>query len=183
MKFPKKTFKIISILFLISFSKSSLAINIQKAPVEVSLAIENPRMVGFGEYTFFGFKIYDIVLWNQTGRFNYRNNMAINIEYNKSFSKDDLIDKSIDEIKRNYEMSDLEEATFRKYMERTFLDIEKGDTKTAIFFPDEGLSLYHNSKFTGTIEDSQFARKFIDIWLHDKSSDSDLTKKLKGNYH
>lgn len=169
----------IAFISLISI-KSSFAIDLTKPPVEVNLAIPDSRMLGYGKYTFFGFKIYDIVLWNEIGRFNYRNRFALNILYDKSFSKDDLIDKSIDEIKRNYEITDLEEATYRKYMDRTFLDVEKGDTKTAIYFPDEGLSVYHNSKFTGTIEDKTFARRFMDIWVHENSSDKDLTRRLRG---
>ncbi len=169
-------------LLIIFFSKNSLAIAFddQIPPKEIAKNIDNPRLLGSDQLKFFGFKIYDIALWSQSEEFSYNQKFAISIKYNKFFGKDDLIDRSIVEIRKNYKISDQKEKDYKKDMLRVFNDVFKGDTKTVVYFPHGVLRFYHNSQFNGKIEDKEFAREFVDIWLHYNSSYPKITMNLLG---
>ena len=45
---------------------------------------------------------------------------------------------------------------------------------------ENGVKLYFNGKFAGEINDLIFAKRFIDIWLSDKSSYPKMTQDILG---
>lgn len=119
---------------------------------------------------FFGFKLYDIELRSEVSDFSYDQKLAIRIIYNKSFSKEELINTSIDEICRiNLLKKQDVEMVYRKWFEKIFVDVKKGDEKVAIYDPKFGLELHYNNQLNGKINDVIFAKRFFDIWLSDKA--------------
>lgn len=120
--------------------------------------------------SFLGFKLYDIELERQEKTFSYNQKLAIKIKYNRSFSKKELVETSIDEICRinSIKRSDIEKL-YQSRFEQLFVDVKKGDEKIAVFDPNFGLELYYNGKLTEKINDPIFAKRFIDIWLSDKA--------------
>jgi len=146
--------------------------------------IENfskPLRLGTHDLKVWGFKIYNIQLLSEKKEFSYQNKFAIIINYQRDFTKKDLINKSLDEISRINNIKD--KALIKIYknkLEEIFLDIKKGDRKTAFFDPKYGIKLYFNGKFIGKIDDLIFAKRFVDIWLSDKSSYPKMTKDILG---
>jgi hypothetical protein len=131
---------------------------------------DNLKVIGKTPLSFLGFKLYDIELRGESSEFFYDQKLAIRIIYNKNFSKEELINTSIDEICRinSLKKEDIE-MIYRKNFAKLFVDVKKGDTKIAIFNPKFGLEFYYNDQLTGKINDVVFARRFIDIWLSDKA--------------
>ena len=69
---------------------------------------------------------------------------------------------------------------YQNKLEEIFLDVKKGDRKTAFFNHKNGVKLYFNGKFAGAINDLVFAKRFFDIWLSDKSSYPKMTQAILG---
>ncbi len=130
----------------------------------------NMKSIGKTPLSFLGFKLYDIELRGENNRFSYNQKLAIKINYDKNFSKKELVETSIDEICRisSLKKQDVEEL-YKPRFEQLFVDVKKGDEKIAIYDPNFGLELYYNKKLTGKINDPIFAKRFVDIWLSDKA--------------
>ncbi len=151
----------IRLIFLIIFliAKPSLAND-----------FDNLKTIGKTPLSFLGFKLYDIELRGEKTEFSYDQKLAIKINYNKNFTKKELIETSIDEICRinSLDKKDIE-IPYKSRFETLFVDVKKGDEKIAIYNPKSGLELYYNGTLTGRINDPIFAKRFIDIWLSDKA--------------
>lgn len=126
--------------------------------------------IGKTSLNFLGFKLYDIELKGEKAQFSYNQKLAIRIIYDKKFSKEELVNTSIDEICRinSIKKEDIEKP-YKSNFEKLFVDVKKGDEKIAIYDPKSGLELYYNGQLTGKINDPIFAKRFIDIWLSDKA--------------
>lgn len=144
-------------------------------------SIKNPKLIGQTNLRFWGLKIYHIALFGQKKQFSYDQKFAINIKYNMAFDKEELVERSILEIKRTYQISDIEEKNITKKLNEIFVNVKKGDEKTAFFDPNKGVLLYFNAKLVGKITNLDLARKFIDIWLSNKSSYPDISREIKNN--
>lgn len=150
-------FKIFFILFFLSFSC-------------LANDFENLKTIGKTPLSFIGFKLYDIELKGEKAQFSYDQKLAIKIIYNKNFSKEELVETSIDEICRiNSIKKETIEELYKSRFNQLFADVKKGDEKIAIYDPNFGLELYYNGKLTAKINDVTFAKRFIDIWLSDKA--------------
>jgi hypothetical protein len=157
-------------LILLIAAKSSFAVD-----------INNLEPIGKATISFFGIKFYDIELSGERSQFSYNQKLLIKIIYNKNFSKEELINASIDEICRinSLERKDIE-TVYSERFEKLFVDVKKGDEKVAIYDPKFGLALYYNGKLNGKIKDTIFAKRFIDIWLSDKARFKDARNSLVG---
>ena len=148
---------------------------------EINENFSKPSILGVHNLKVWGLKIYKIELLSEAKNFSYKNKLAIIINYQRDFAKDDLIKRSIEEISRANEIKD--ETLLKNYqkgLEEIFFNVKKGDRKTAFFDPKNGVKLYFNGKFAGAIKDLIFAKRFIDIWLGDKSSFPQMTKDILG---
>lgn len=131
---------------------------------------DNLKLIGKAELKFLGFKLYDIELRGESEKFSYNQKLAIKINYDKNFSKEELAETSIDEISRinNIDRKSIEDP-YKSNFKQLFVDVKKGDEKIAIYDPNFGLTLFYNGKLVGKINDAIFAKRFIDIWLSDKA--------------
>jgi hypothetical protein len=148
---------------------------------EINENFSKPSVLGVHNLKVWGLKIYKIELLSQEKNFSYKNKLAIIINYQRDFTKDNLIKRSIEEISRANEIKD--EILLKKYqnkLEEIFFNVKKGDRKTAFFDPKIGVKLYFNGKYTGAIEDLIFAKRFMDIWLGERSSFPQMTKDILG---
>ncbi len=137
-------------------------------------------LIGESDLKYFGLKVYHIELWSERVQFSYAQKSAIIISYNMNFAKDDLVKRSILEIERNHILAASEREFYQQELLKVFNSVKKGDKKTAIFLPNQGVEIYHNDQFVGKISDLKLARFFVDIWLDERSSFAEVTKKLLG---
>lgn len=185
--FRKKIFLKLITIFLISLLSKNYAFSQQLSQEnffnlsEISENLSKPSRLGVHNLTVWGFKVYNIQLLSQTKKFSYQNKFAIVINYQRDFAKNNLIEKSIEEIARINEIKDLGLLKiYQNKLEEIFFDVKKGDRKTAFFDPKNGVKLYFNGKFVGEIKDLIFAKRFVDIWLSDKSSYPQMTMDILG---
>lgn len=165
------------LLFLISVETFA-----NKAPSSIEQNIKSANLIGKTELNYLGFKVYDIELWCEKSHFSYQEKFAIRIRYNMNFSKEDLAERSVEEIALTHSLSDSERKNYYQKLLQIFTDVKKGDEKVAVFIPQNGIEMFHNNHLIGKISDLRFARFFVDIWLDNNGSFPRVTKKLLGQF-
>lgn len=173
----------LSVLFAIlipSLADAKTAEYATKIPPSIQKVLESPFLVGSAKLKFLGMKVYDIELWSSASQFSYEKPFAIRIEYNMSFTREDLAKRSIVEIKRLHQLTKDEENSYQKQLLAIFHSVRKGDEKLAFFDPEQGASMIYNGRKIGEISDLKLARLFVDIWLDQRSSYPEVTKKILG---
>lgn len=155
--------KIILTLSFLLFSHSSMAQN-----------IKNYQFCNHYKFNYFLMKVYDIYFCNDVSKgvttdelFN--RDFTLAIKYNMNFTKEEIAQSSIEEISRYYDLNKKQEEEYYKKLASILVDVKPG-YQIAAFYSKEGkLELHHKGKITGTIEDPEFAKIFINIWLHPKA--------------
>jgi hypothetical protein len=137
-------------------------------------------LAGSATLRFLGMKVYDISLWSETPEFSYAKPFAIHIKYNMNFSREDLAQRSITEIENLHELSVDEKKIYLQNLNTIFRSVKKGDEKVAIFTPSKGVAMFYNNELTGEISDPKFSRLFVDIWLDERGSYPEVTRKILG---
>lgn len=135
---------------------------------------------GQGEYKIFLLSIYDAKLWAERAEDIYAKPLSLELKYKRTFKGKDIADRSIKEIiSAGHSKSEVEE--WRQRLTQIFPDVKDGDTILANFNPEKGIVFYLNtSKELGQLSDLSFSKKFLDIWLGEKTSAPDLRAKLLG---
>jgi len=159
----------------------ALLLSFQSAFALDDKAFESLVLINKTQLNYFGFKLYDIELRGENKKFSYDQKLAIKINYDKNFSKKELTETSIDEISRiNNIDREIVAKAYKPNFEKLFVDVKKGDEKIAIYDPKTGLKLFYNGKFVGAVDDTIFAKRFIDIWLSDKARFKKARDELVG---
>lgn len=146
-------------------------------PYEVSNFIKDPILSGKGELSVFLFYIYDAYLWVEKRPWSFDQKFALSITYKRNITKQELVDSSIDEMERYYNLGS-KLSNYREVLGRIFPDVKPGDRISALYTPQVGLKFYQNVRYIGEIRDNQFAQRFINIWLHPNAHYSDLRHSL-----
>jgi hypothetical protein len=185
--FRKSFFLKLVIIFLMNFLCKNYVFAQEISPEnfsnfpEINQNFSKSSRLGAHNLKVWGFKIYNIQLLSETKKFSYQNKLALVINYQRDFAKNDLIKKSLEEISRINDINDKELLKiYQNKLEEIFFEVKEGDRKTAFFDPKKGVKLYFNGKFVGEIKDLIFAKRFIDIWLSDKSSYPKMTQDILG---
>ncbi len=179
----KNFIKIFLVLFLAAvsnFAAKTARASEKNIPASLQNIIKSPVLIGSSEFKFFGLKVYDIFLWSENANFSYDKMFAIQIKYKMNFGREDLVKRSLSEIKSLHKISLGEEASYSKQLTEIFDSVKKGDEKIAVFIPSSGVLIFHNNELKGKILDLKFARFFVDIWLDENGSHPKITKKLLG---
>lgn len=168
---------LICFLFLSSLSFKAFGIG---APSPLKQIFKSDNLIGKSELKFLGLKVYDIDLWCEKPQFSYEEKFAIHIRYNMNFNKEDLAKRSIEEIERIHVLSESDKKNYYQNLLQIFANVKKGDEKLAVFIPQKGVEMFFNNKIIGKISDPKLARLFVDIWLDERGSYPQVTKKLLG---
>lgn len=145
------------------------------------------KMLGAGEFRWWGFSIYTARIWQQTpnkdGGLDQNASFALEITYNKSISRDRFVDSSIDEIKRLHgdKFNADKLKLWRQYMEKAFIDVKPDDQLIGVYLPGIGCRFYSQQYLLAEIPDETFANAFFSIWLDPRTKDSNLRQQLLGN--
>ena len=174
---------LVFLLIIVCSISTQRAVALEK-PILIPTPLQNisPNFVIIGStnLNFFGLKVYRVSLWCEDKNFSYDKKFGIHIKYNMNFKRDDLVKKSISEIKKLHELSAKEELNYVNQITSILNSVKKGDEKLAIFIPLEGVIIFHNNEFVGKISDPKLARLFVDIWLDERGSYPKVTRKILG---
>ena len=126
----------------------------------------------------FLFHVYDAEFWSDTPGWSMDTPYALDLKYFVSIDKDDFLSRTIKELRRNPEVTDAMLEEYERKLGYIYPDVEKGDTITALYVPNEGLVFSHNNNTLGWIRDVKLVKPFMGIWLGKHTSEPSLRDAL-----
>ena len=145
-------------------------------------AVPGARLMGAGEFRMFGFHIYNARLWSATQSLGGDQPFALELIYQRTISRDDLVEASVNELKRlgGAAVSAQRLAAWQTQMQQAFVDVQAGMRITGVYLPGRGARFYVGQRMQHEINDPQFARAFFDIWLDPRTRNPTLREQLLG---
>jgi len=139
-------------------------------------------LVGEGEAHFWGLRLYRARLWSGVGGFDPRRPFALELTYLRPVRRERIVQASIDEIRRiaGAAVPAQRLEGWRELLERTFVDVDAGETVTGEYRPDQGVRFYRGERLLADIPDADFARAFFRIWLDENTREPRLREQLLG---
>jgi hypothetical protein len=140
------------------------------------------RLVGSGDSTWFGVRLYTARLWSPGLPITWDQPFALELTYHRDFSRDTLVQVSLDEMGRMVGAG-LAASTLQRWsseMREAFVDVLPGMRITGVYHPGEGCTFFVDGQLRRRIDDPAFARAFFDIWLDPRTRDKPLRQRLLG---
>lgn len=138
--------------------------------------------LGTGKLSIFFIDIYDIKLFSKIKSYSKDEPFAIEINYLKDVKSTQIVDSSINEIKRISKPSRDELENYRSILASLFPNIYSGDQLIGIKTTNSDGVFFYNKKRIGKINDEKLVDSFFDIWLSEKTSHPELREKLLMSY-
>ena len=140
--------------------------------------ITSPDPFGRGEYHVMGFHIYSAQFWTDSKQWDKSKPYALYIKYFTDISKEDFLEKTLDELKKNPTVTEDMLTNFQQKLAFIYPNVADGDSITALYKPGEGVLFYHNESQLGWMKEEQLIVPFFEIWLGEHSSDPELRDRL-----
>jgi Chalcone isomerase-like len=152
-------------------------------PPEVSSELPGARRQGNGRLRFFGLHVYDIRLWTPARALAAdwaTSPLALEIEYARTLYGKLIAERSLDEMRRQGEISPAQGERWLAQMTALFPDVKEGDRLTGVQVPGVAARFFVNGALKGEVRDAAFTRLFFGIWLSPRSSEPALREALLG---
>ncbi|BBH45848.1 chalcone isomerase family protein [Pseudomonas sp. KU43P] len=145
-------------------------------------ALPSAQALGSGDFTWFGFRLYTARLWVDGHGQDWGRPFALELLYHRSLSRDDLVQASLEEMRRlnDGSLSPRQLASWAKIMEAAFTDVRPGLRIAGLYLPQAGCRFYVDGKLTAETRDATFAKAFFAIWLDPRARDPQLRLRLLG---
>jgi hypothetical protein len=148
------------------------------APPEIANVIHADKPYGEGHVSFLFLKAYNARLWTDAATWSMDAPFAMEITYGMGFDTDDLVERTIKEMKHvDPGLDDAEVARLTPQLNKVYPPVKSGDRLTALYVPGKPVAFSHNGAPTGAI-DSSYAKDFFGLWLLPNTSDPSLRDKL-----
>jgi hypothetical protein len=144
--------------------------------------MQSARLVGEGDYSVLGFRLYRAQMWSERLPVDYDERFALHLTYARNIKRERLADTGISEMKRLAGVP-LPPDTLERWradMLQAFVDVAPGDQLSAVYLPGKGVRFYAGDRLTGEFDDLDFARAFFGIWLDPATRAPTLRKQLLG---
>ncbi|KPN90022.1 chalcone isomerase family protein [Pseudomonas nunensis] len=144
--------------------------------------VPGAQIIGAGEFRVFGFDVYNARLWSAARPLAPDQPFALELIYQRSISREDLVQASVDEIKRlsGASVSAAQLAGWKAQMQQSFVDVQAGTRITGVYLPGQGARFFVGQQLQHEVKDPQFARAFFDIWLDPRTRNPELRQQLLG---
>ncbi len=164
---------------------ASLAIACMAIPAHSAVwnhEVPQAKVLGSGDLTWFGLRIYTAKLWSEQQPFNANTPFALELTYHRSISRQQFVETSVDEIKRLFgkQYSAEQLKRWEGEMNRAFSDVKEGDQLIGVFLPEQGARFYNRKQLLADIRDPEFAKAFFAIWFDERTKDRGLREQLLG---
>lgn len=145
-------------------------------------ALQGARLIGTGEFTWFGLRLYSAQVWSAGPIQGWQQPFALELIYHRSLSRDTLVQASLDEIHRLADgpLPPATEARWAQAMREAFVDVRPGIRITGLYLPGQGCRFYVDGQMSREVPDPAFARAFFAIWLDPRARDLQLRQRLLG---
>jgi Chalcone isomerase-like len=147
-------------------------------PNELTPYIHAQKPYGKGQFTAMWLTVYDAALWTDAPKWSWDSPFAISLLYHMDIDSKDLSEKSVEEIEKISPLTDAQTESYTAQFDKLFPDVREGDEITAIYIPGKATYVYHNGTQTGSITDPDFAKRFMSIWLSERTSSPKLRRAL-----
>jgi hypothetical protein len=154
--------------------------NVPALPVELRASAPSLDLLGQGRLTWWGFHVYDARLYAEDAAFGFDRHFVLEIEYARDFGADDIVDVSVDEMRRLTGADEARLMRWREAMTRIFPDVRDGDRLIGHHDPAGGARFYNAVGPIGAVADPDFARAFFAIWLDPETKTRELRRALLG---
>mgnify|MGYP001040312649 CR=1 FL=1 len=142
--------------------------------------VENLRPVGQASLKVMFWTIYDSRLFTPDGQFQgVEPDLALRITYRRDIAAEALVNRTRKEW-RKLDQYEQQHEQWLARLEEIWPDVQEDDDVTLRVDAELGSRFYLNGQFIGAIEDAQFTRQFLSIWLSEQSSYPDLREQLVG---
>jgi len=165
-----------NILLIILLSlNTSFASEMQKE------AFSSPTIIGEGTLKVFFMEIYDLRLIADSPTFSWQNKFKLDFIYTRDLKKDSVIKSSIKELRRQSSVSERDIESWQGYLEQSIRPVQEGTHATVLWEPEGQITFHYENSDPTTIEDEDFARAFLNIWLGEETSQPELQSEILGN--
>lgn len=125
--------------------------------------------------------VYDSRLFAEDGVYRRgKRPLRLEIQYLRDISAEDLVKRTGEEWEEMGVTHERQDEWMDKLLQ-LWPDVNKNDTLTLELDEDNHATFYRNDERLGTIEDGDFGRNFIDIWLSPDTSRPDIRTALIGD--
>jgi hypothetical protein len=141
------------------------------------------RLSGATRYTYWGFDIYQARLWVEPGFASqdpWRSRFALELQYLRDFKGRDIAQRSLQEMRKLGPLDEVQAQAWLRTMQSSFPDVVAGDRLAGIYLPGQGIRFMANGKVIAQVDDIEFARRFLGIWLSEKTSEPQMRLSLLG---
>lgn len=135
---------------------------------------------GEGQMSVMFWDLYKAELFGQTPSYQSDTSpVALKITYLRDIDKEDLIEATLDQWGHiGYENESI--PKWATQLEQIWPDIKEGSQLTIRVHSDGSSDFYDATSKIGSMEDPQFGKAFLAIWLSEKTSEPKLRAKLIG---
>jgi hypothetical protein len=149
------------------------------APPEIANVIKSEKPYGEGHMSFLFIRAYNARLWTDAPNWSMDQPFAMEITYGMGFDTDDLVDRTIKEMKTvDPGISDADVAALTPQLNKVYPPVKSGDRLVALYVPGKPVTFTHNGQPTGAIAGDSFTKDFFGIWLSPNTSAPSLRKNL-----
>lgn len=185
-----------SVMFAANATSSVDAINensitLEKLPNDLPQL--NFKAVGKAKFSVLFWDIYNSTLYTKSGHYLHENlhenlhknihektqeSLIFEIEYLKDITTDDLLEQTVKQWK-HLKISELVYSKYIPQLKGIWPNITSGDKLTMLVQNKQSV-FYFNHVKVGHIEEAQFSKLFLDIWLSPNTSEAELRSQLLG---
>ena len=134
--------------------------------------------INLSKLTSFDLSIENLRLYTDGTAFSWQDKFMLEFDYIRELKKKSVIDASLKEFKLQPNVTDKDIMAWEVFLEQVIQPVQKG-TKANVFWAPEGKIIFHyEGSQPSTIENEDFARAFLNIWLGNKTSRPKLRSQL-----
>ena len=143
---------------------------------------QSPKLIGEGTLKVLMWEVYDLRLYTDGTAFSWQDKFMLEFDYSRELKKESVIDASLKEFKLQPNVSDNDIKAWEMYLEQVIQPVQKGTKASVMWVPEGQIVFNYEGSSPSTIENENFARAFLNIWLGEKTSRPKLRSQLLGNF-
>lgn len=167
---------------LISVMSLALALYASDALADWREALPGADLIGEADFRWYGFAVYRARLWSTVSKPSLDTPFALELDYRRRISKQDLVETSLEEMQRV--TGTVQDAgrleAWAAQMRGAFVDVQPGTRITGVYLPGQGSRFYVDGRLSREIADTLFSRCFFSIWLDPRTRHPELRQRLLG---
>ena len=165
-----------------TISQSTVQIT-EQTGAEVGVVENNlntPQLVGKARLKFMFWKVFDAALYSETGQYDSKAPFALELTYLRSFKREKIVDKTMEEIRRltSASISAGQLKDWRQQLNNMIPDVKIGMSIIGIRTSEGYTDIYAGDVLKGSIEDEDFTDAFFAIWLGEDTAKPEFRAKL-----